>query len=143
MSTTRFRIALVFVLGLAAGGVAVRLASATPAVAQMAPSAPAATAMPMGGMTGQPMMRMMSPKSRADRAYMGAMMQMHGGMMRATLTGDADHDFLAMMIPHHEAAVAMAQTELQYGHDAKVKALAKRIISAQRSEIREMHSWLK
>lgn len=124
-------------------------------------TAPAATAMPMPMTTEAPMpmasgmmhcpdmmqmhggmMHGEMMHSAADRGYMGAMMQMHGGMMRATMTGNADHDFLAMMIPHHQAAVAMAQTELQYGHDAKVRALAKRIIAAQEAEIRQMQSWL-
>lgn len=110
---------------------------------------PMQSAMPMPMHSGMPMHEkmmhemMMHPKSAADRAFMGAMMQMHGGMMRMTMTGNADHDFLAMMIPHHQAAVAMAQTELKYGRDARVKALAKRIIAAQEAEIREMQSWLK
>ena len=141
---------LALLLGAVIGGVSVRVAEAVPALAQTSSPTPAASEapaqpMPMAsGMTGPEMMRMIPPmKSAADHAYMGAMMQMHGGMMRMTMTGNADHDFLAMMIPHHEAAVAMAQTELQYGREARVRALATRIIAAQQSEIREMQSWLK
>lgn len=114
-------------------------------MAQTPSPSPTESGMPMrGNMSGSMMQMMMpAPKSAADRAYMGAMMQMHGGMMRMTMTGNADRDFMVMMIPHHQAAIAMAQTELQYGRDPKVKALAKRIIAAQQAEIKEMQSWLK
>lgn len=125
--------------------------SATPMQMSSAQPMPMGSGMPMPMASEHPMpmgtgmMQMMMPpmKSAADRGYMGAMMQMHGGMMRSTMTGNADHDFLAMMIPHHQAAVAMAQTELQYGRDAKVRALARRIISAQQAEINQMQSWLR
>lgn len=150
-------IALLIGLGL---GLALPRWGVAPALAQEHMAAPAATGMPMPMTTPAPMpaasgmmncpgmMQMMQMQggmmhSAADRGYMGAMMQMHGGMMRATMNGNADHDFLTMMIPHHQAAVAMAQTELQYGHDARVKALAKRIIAAQQAEIRQMESWLR
>lgn len=137
----------VFVVGLLAGAMLTRIAAPLPASAQMPAAAPMKSAMPMpSGTAGCPMMQMHSAgmmKSPADRAYMGAMLQMHGGMMRMTLNGNADHDFLSMMIPHHQAAVAMGQTELQYGRIAKVRALATRIIAAQRAEIREMKAWLK
>lgn len=68
----------------------------------------------------------------------GAMMQMYDSMMRQEMTGDADRDFVVMMIAPHEAAVAMAQTELKYGRNAQVKALARRIIAAQDAEFRQM-----
>ena len=164
---------MIFVFGVLTGVLLVRLDAPAPAIAQTAVPSPhehspapgtvqsampmqtgmptpmaSGSAMPLPRQPGMPMQGMMMqmmppPKSAADRAYMGAMMQMHGGMMRTSMTGNADHDFLTMMIPHHQAAVAMAQTELQYGRDAKVKALAKRIITAQQTEIRQMQSWLK
>ena len=151
MRINRLTTALVFVLGTLVGGLLVHSGSTSPALAQAMPMSssspmPMATGnMPPGGMMSPQMMQTMMPamKSDADRGYMGAMMQMHGGMMRMTLTGNADHDFLVMMIPHHQAAVAMAQTDLQYGHDPKVRALATRIISAQQAEIREMQLWIK
>jgi uncharacterized protein (DUF305 family) len=56
-------------------------------------------------------------------------------------TGDADADFVAHMIPHHQGAVEQAEVELKYGKDAKMKALAKNIIKAQKKEIAYMQQW--
>lgn len=138
----KFAMLLIFVVGVAAGAAAVRVASPAPVLAgQNASPMPMESGTRSGGMMHP--RAMPSPKSQADRAYMAAMMQMHNGMMRGMLTGDADHDFLVLMIPHHQAAVGMAQSELQYGRDPKVRTLAQNIIAAQRSEIRQMESWLK
>jgi len=53
-------------------------------------------------------------------------------------TGDADIDFLAMMIPHHEGAVDMARLVLQHGNDAVTRKLAEDIIASQMVEIEGM-----
>jgi uncharacterized protein (DUF305 family) len=50
--------------------------------------------------------------------------------------------FLAGMIPHHAAAVSMAQLELARGTQPELKAMAQQIISGQRQEITEMTNWL-
>jgi Domain of unknown function (DUF305) len=39
-------------------------------------------------------------------------------------TGDVDHDFTVMMIPHHRGAIDMAQAELQYGRNQKLVRIA-------------------
>ena len=59
------------------------------------------------------------------------------------MTGDADRDFVAEMIPHHTGAIDMAKIELQYGKDLKLVALAKSIIAAQDNEIAERAAWQK
>ena len=50
-------------------------------------------------------------------------------------TGDVDHDFVAMMVPHHKGAIDMAQAELQYGQSPQLKTVAQEIIVGQIQEI--------
>ncbi|MDQ6751146.1 MAG: DUF305 domain-containing protein [Actinomycetota bacterium] len=52
-----------------------------------------------------------------------------------------DRAFIDMMVPHHQGAIRMARVELAKGKNAKLKALAQRIISAQSGEIGQMNSW--
>jgi uncharacterized protein (DUF305 family) len=53
-------------------------------------------------------------------------------------TGDVDRDFLAMMIPHHQGAVDMANEELEYGHDEQIRQLAQEIVAEQQHQIKVM-----
>jgi uncharacterized protein (DUF305 family) len=53
-------------------------------------------------------------------------------------TGDVDRDFVAMMVPHHQAAVDMARAELKYGHNELLRRLAKQIVANQQQEITVM-----
>lgn len=53
-------------------------------------------------------------------------------------TGNADVDFLAMMIPHHEGAVEMARLVLIHGRDPLTRKLAEEIIAGQVVEIEGM-----
>ena len=91
--------------------------------------------------TPPPMPGMSSGASPADRAMMAGMSQMSQAMKGTPLTGNADRDFVAMMLPHHQGAVSMAQVELQYGHDPQMRHLARAIIAAQEKEIMEMRAW--
>jgi uncharacterized protein (DUF305 family) len=50
-------------------------------------------------------------------------------------TGDVDHDFVAMMVPHHQGAIDMARAELQYGQSLQLKRIAQEIIVDQIQEI--------
>jgi hypothetical protein len=50
-------------------------------------------------------------------------------------TGDVDRDFVAMMVPHHQGAVDMAQAELKYGHNEQLLRLAREIVANQQGEI--------
>jgi uncharacterized protein (DUF305 family) len=77
----------------------------------------------------------------ADEGYMKAMQSMHRSMMSMKPTGDADKDFVMMMIPHHQAAVDMAKVELKHGTDPKIRKMARDIIKSQSKEIAEMKAW--
>ena len=68
--------------------------------------------------------------------------KMHKDMMYPTQTGDADQDFLATMIPHHQGAVEMARLVLIHGSDPLVRRLAEEIIAGQQSEIEAMRARL-
>jgi uncharacterized protein (DUF305 family) len=82
------------------------------------------------------------PDSPSTAAFQAADHSMMTGMSNIQYTGDADRDFVAHMIPHHEGAVEMAKVELKYGKDAQLRKLAKDIIAAQDKEIAFMKKWL-
>ena len=58
-------------------------------------------------------------------------------------SGDGDTDFVRLMLPHHQAAIDMARTQLMYGKDPQMRRLAQEIITDQQSEIELMQLWLK
>ncbi|HVO05130.1 MAG TPA: DUF305 domain-containing protein [Candidatus Cybelea sp.] len=53
-------------------------------------------------------------------------------------TGDVDRDFVAMMVPHHQGAIDMAQAVLRYGKNEHIRRLAQEIIVDQMQEIAAM-----
>jgi hypothetical protein len=63
-----------------------------------------------------------------------AMTRMMDGMS-VKPTGDVDRDFVAMMLPHHQGAIDMAQAELRYGHNEQLRRIAQEIIVEQQQEI--------
>jgi len=71
-----------------------------------------------------------------------AMNIMQTGMSSAPMNGAADHDFAAMMIPHHQGAIDMAKAELLYGKNPVLRRLAQEIIVTQNSEIAVMQAQL-
>ncbi|WP_327371800.1 DUF305 domain-containing protein [Streptomyces sp. NBC_01217] len=72
-------------------------------------------------------------------ASMQAMMKAMGD---SSQTGDPDHDFAAMMVPHHRGAIAMAKAVLEHGKDPVLRRLAQEIIVTQQQEIGVMKSQL-
>ncbi|SIR52066.1 protein of unknown function [Acidiphilium rubrum] len=73
---------------------------------------------------------------------MQAMDHMDHAMAAAPMNGDPDHDFLSMMIPHHQGAIEMAKLILLYGKNVHIRNLAEGIIAEQENEIQIMRHWL-
>jgi uncharacterized protein (DUF305 family) len=67
----------------------------------------------------------------------GAMTRMMVGM-EIKPSGEVDQDFAAMMIPHHQGAIDMAQAELRHGHNELLRRIAQGIIVEQQQEIAAM-----
>lgn len=82
------------------------------------------------------------PTSLFARQLCEGLRMMHQEMMDAPLTGEADHDFLALMIPHHQGAIDMAKLVLLHGRDERVRRLAQGIIIEQQAEIDAMRRLL-
>jgi hypothetical protein len=75
-----------------------------------------------------------TPYLAENDATMGRMMS---GMVIKP-TGDVDRDFVAMMSPHHQGAIEMAQAVLRNGHNEQIRRLAQEIIVTQQQEIAAM-----
>src|SRR5262249_24412220 len=71
-----------------------------------------------------------------------SMEKMHRAMASVEASSDSDVDFVRMMLPHHQAAIDMAKTQLLYGQDPQMRRLAQEIITDQQSEIVLMQRWL-
>jgi uncharacterized protein (DUF305 family) len=73
----------------------------------------------------------------------GSMDKMHMAMSAVARSGNSDIDFVRLMLPHHQAAIDMAKTQLLYGKDLQMRRLAQEIITDQQLEIELMQQWLK
>ncbi len=107
------------------------------AIAAAAPDAhPGHPHAPAGEATSSPAFR------RFVREMNAGMDRMMKDMHAPGYTGNADVDFLAMMIPHHEGAVEMARLVLVHGRDPLTRQLADEIIASQTAEIGAMRQRL-
>lgn len=90
-----------------------------------------------------------APTLSGGMGMMGSGMMVGGMMnrdqMRQMMGANVDFDqmFLQMMIPHHEAAITMAEQALTQAEHPEIKGLAQAIIAAQRAEITEMQGYLR
>jgi uncharacterized protein (DUF305 family) len=85
-------------------------------------------------------------KSAADPTWgelNSSMERMHVATSLVSASGNCDVDFVRLMVPHHQAAIDMAKTELLYGKSPELRRLAQEIITDQQSEIELMNLWLK
>ncbi|MCW3474300.1 CopM family metallochaperone [Limobrevibacterium gyesilva] len=113
--------------------IAVAIAVAAGAAVAQAPQP--SSQMPMRHGMGAP-----PAESPATQAYMQGMAKMHHDM-DIHYSGDADKDFVAGMIAHHQGAIDMAKVVLQYGSDPEIRKLAQDIVAAQEQEIAFMRAW--
>jgi uncharacterized protein (DUF305 family) len=89
---------------------------------------------------------MIQAQSSADPDWselMASMDKMRTATGTTKPSGNNDVDFVRLMLPHHQAAIDMAKTQLLYGKDPQMRGLAQNIITAQQSEIELMQRWLK
>ena len=112
------------------------MGAAVPVLAQQPAPAPGMTT-PMPGMT----MPIKPGATPAEESMMSAMDKMSRDMAAVRMTGDADRDFVGVMLPHHQGAIDMAKFELAHGKDPAMLKLARAIVAAQDREIKEMKAW--
>ena len=121
MSLPHAKLIAGLLLGFAAGAV-------VPAAAQtMSKDAMSTMAMPAGPAAEQPFID-------ENNTAMAKMM----ADMTIKPTGDIDRDFVAMMVPHHQGAIDMAQAILRYGKNEQIRRIAQEIIVDQLQEIAAM-----
>ena len=70
------------------------------------------------------------------------MEKMETKMKGMAKTGNADKDFLMMMIPHHESAVTMGEDQLSHGKNLELKKMAQKIMEDQNKEIKQFEAML-
>ena len=80
-------------------------------------------------------------EAASTREFRAANDRMHRDMA-IRFTGNADRDFAAGMIPHHQGAIDMANVLLRHGTDPEMRALAQNIIRAQEAEIAQLRAFL-
>ncbi len=122
------------------------------ATAQTAPAMSPSASMPMGNMGNMPMQKGNMPMQKGgmpmqmgsggSNDMMAAMMKGMDGMQKMPMSGDTDKDFATMMKMHHQQAVNMSEMELAKGKSPEMKAMAKKIIAAQKKEIAQLDAWL-
>jgi uncharacterized protein (DUF305 family) len=105
---------------------ALALTLATPAFAQHA---------------GHGQQRPAASEPASTRELRAANDRMHRDM-NIRYTGNADRDFAAAMIPHHQGAIDMARVQLRHGTDPEMRRLAEEIIRAQEQEIAQLRAFL-
>ena len=77
-----------------------------------------------------------------ETAADAAMDKMMADMNSLVLKGQTDHDFVHLMIIHHESAIGMANAEIQHGQVVFMKNMAQMMKGDQTMEIGELQSWL-
>ena len=85
----------------------------------------------------------MKEESKEAHNELGETMEkMETKMKGMSKTGNADKDFLMMMIPHHESAVTMGEDQLSHGKNLELKKMAQKIMEDQSKEIKQFEAML-
>ena len=84
--------------------------------------------------------------AKKDMGFAKVMEESMMGMMNMPkmdehTASSTDHQFVSMMVPHHQSAANIAKGFLQYGKDAGLLGMAKKMISDQTQEIEEFNKW--
>ena len=104
-------------------------------------AATAASAQHMHGMSAPS--TFVASSDRPFAALMNdAMAIMDRDMAAAPMNGEPGHDFVTMMMPHHQGAIDMAKAVLLHTQDPELRNLALGIIAEQQNEINVMRAWL-
>lgn len=82
-------------------------------------------------------------RSRASEGLRQSMQRMHMHMAAMKMRGNADRDFAAMMIMHHQGAIAMARVEQGAGREVDMLEMARSTILTQGREVAQMQEWLR
>jgi len=77
------------------------------------------------------------------RALSDSVAKMDRAIRAVTMTGDPDHDFAALMIPHYQAAIDIAKAFLIYGKDPALERLAGESIVTHGEQIHVLQTRLK
>lgn len=61
--------------------------------------------------------------------------------VKSSLNGPIDREFIDMAVPHHEAAVAMAEIAQQRAEHPELRRMADDMVADQSREIRQLKAW--
>ncbi len=82
------------------------------------------------------------------KGHSAGSMELHKAMMSGMkmpmkMTGNVDKDFAIMMTMHHQQAIKMADVHIKHGSNAQLKAMARKMKTAQQGEIKQLAPYTK
>ena len=110
------------------------------ALAPAFPLTPGGSAFAQAGHQGHGAARPSANEPASTREFRAVNDRMHRDMA-IRFTGNADRDFAAAMIPHHQGAIEMARIQLRHGTDPGMRKLAEEVIAAQQAEIARLRAF--
>lgn len=81
------------------------------------------------------------PMTSEQQAMMQTMEKMNRDMMAGMHVPGPDQSFAAMLLPHHQGAVEMAQAYLKGGKDPELRRMAEKTVTDQEKDILELREW--